>query len=64
MRATPRRPHVSATIDVMRPSQVFGAAPASDMRDPRRLMRLVFLTLAGASALLPLLGATTQALIN
>jgi hypothetical protein len=64
MRATPRRPHVPATIDIMRPSQVFGAPPTSDVHDPRRWLRLVFLTLAGAAALLPLLGATTRTLVE
>jgi hypothetical protein len=61
MRATPRRPHVAAAIDIMRPSQVF-APRARSMDDPRRWMRLVFLTLAGASALLPLLDAAARAL--
>ena len=63
MRATHRRPHVPATIDIMRPSQVFGATPNSNVDDPRRWMRLVFLALAGA-ALLPVLGSATRALTN
>ena len=62
MRATHRRPHVPATIDIMRPSQVF-APRARSMDDPRRWMRLVFLALAGA-ALLPVLGSATRALTN
>ena len=62
MRATHPRPHVPATMDVMRPSQLFGAPRRSSAHDPRRWMRLVALTLAGAAALLPLLGAATRAL--
>ena len=62
MRATHRRPHVSTTMDVMRPSQLFGVPRTSSAHDPRRWMRLVVLTLAGAAALLPLLGAATWAL--
>ena len=62
MRATPRRPHVPDAMDVLRPSQLLGIPPTSSAHDPRRWMRLVFLALAGAAALLPLLGATTWAL--
>ena len=62
MRATHRSPHVPDTMDVVRPSQLFGAPRTASVHDPRRWMRLVFLTLAGAAALLPLLGATTWAL--
>jgi ribosomal protein S4E len=63
MRVTPRRPHVPAAIDIMRPSQVFAAPPASGMHDARRWMALVFLTLAGA-ALLPLLVGASRALVQ
>jgi hypothetical protein len=62
MRTTHRRPHVPATMDVMRPSQLLGAPRTASVHDPRRWMRLVVLTLAGAAALLPLLGAATWAL--
>jgi hypothetical protein len=62
MRATHRRPHVPAMMDLMRPSQLFGAPRTSSVHDPRRWMRRVVLTLAGAAALLPLLGAATRAL--
>jgi hypothetical protein len=51
-------------MDVMRPSQLVIVSPAADVRDPRRWMRLVLLTLGGAAALLPLLGATTRALVD
>ncbi len=64
MRATRRRPHVPATIDIVRASQILGATPRSAVHDPRRWMRLVFLALAGTGAILPLLGATTRALID
>jgi hypothetical protein len=61
MSATPRRPQVPAPIDIMRPSQVFGAPSTSNVHDARRWMRFVLATLAGA-ALLPLVRATTRAL--
>jgi hypothetical protein len=64
MRASPRRRHVPATMDVMRPSLALGGTPTSDVHDPRRWMRLVLLTLAGAGAILPLLGATAAATID
>ena len=64
MRGIPRSRHAPATMDVMRPSQLVIVSPAADVRDPRRWMRLVLLTLGGAAALLPLLGATTRALVD
>jgi hypothetical protein len=51
-------------MDVMRPSLVLGATPTAVVHDPRRWMRLVLLTLAGAGAILPLLGATAAAIID
>ena len=62
MRATRRTPHVPTRLDIVRPSQLFRARPTSSAHDPRRWLRLVLLTLAGASAMLPLLGATKRAL--
>jgi hypothetical protein len=64
MRTTPRTPHVHAPMDSMRPSQILGATPRSDGDDARRWMRLVFMTMVGAAAILPLLGATTRALVD